>query len=272
MLKHRILTALVLIPLVLWGILELPTSLFAGVFGLFVVLGAWEWARLIGWTSTSLRGGYAVAVGVLTALIGYALDVQSVLIVTLLIAFGFWAWATRSVLRYDGSLRGDGPAAPADLLIGALVLVPAWLGIVYLHGRGPQFLLFMMVLVWTADTAAYFSGRRFGKRKLAPRVSPGKTWEGFYGAVAATGLVAAGMAWWLELSANGMIAFVVLSMVTVMVSVVGDLFESMYKRRVGVKDSGTLLPGHGGVLDRIDSMTAAAPVFALGLFMLGDLP
>jgi len=271
-LKHRILTALVLIPLVLWGILELPTGWFAGVFGLVVVLGAWEWARLIGWIHAGARGGYAAIVAVVMAAAATTVfESPSVLVGVFFVAVSFWLWATRAVLSYDGSPRGDKPVAVGDLVVGILVLVPAWLGIVYLHSRGPQFVLFMMVLVWTADTAAYFSGRKFGKNKLAPRVSPGKTLEGLYGAVVATGTVATGAALWLGLSAGIALAFVSLSMATVLISVVGDLFESMYKRQVGVKDSGTLLPGHGGVLDRIDSMTAAAPAFALGLLLLGEL-
>ena len=271
MLKHRILTALVLIPLVLWGILKLPTGWFAGVFGLVVVLGAWEWARLIGWTRAGARGGYAAIVGLVMAAAAAIFALPTLLVGVFFVAVSFWLWATRAVLSYDGSPRGDKPVAAGDLVVGLLVLVPAWLGIVYLHSRGPQFVLFMMVLVWTADTAAYFSGRKFGKNKLAPRVSPGKTLEGLYGAVVATGAVATAATLWLGLPAGTALAFVGLSMTTVLISVVGDLFESMYKRQVGVKDSGTLLPGHGGVLDRIDSMTAAAPVFALGLLLLGEL-
>lgn len=267
MLKHRILTALVLIPLVLWGILRLPNHWFAGVFGIFVVIGAWEWARLIGWTQPSTRAIYAAVVGVVTALAGVLLSLPVLLIILFCAAVGFWVWATRAVLHYDGALREPKPVSSRDAFVGVAVLIPAWLGIVYLHSRGPEILLYMMVLVWTADTAAYFAGRRFGKHKLAPHVSPGKTREGLYGALIATGLVSVGMAGWLDLVAGEVLVFVVLSMVTVMISVVGDLFESMCKRRVGIKDSGTILPGHGGVLDRIDSLTAAAPLFALGLIV-----
>jgi phosphatidate cytidylyltransferase len=174
-------------------------------------------------------------------------------------------------------LLGLGEIEPAEgltpwlLPTGLVVLLGLWLAVVHLHGhseRGPELVLFLMLLIWTADTAAFFTGRRWGKTKLAPIISPGKTWAGVYGAL--VGAAAAGLllSWWLSLSSVLTAVAVMICVVTAFVSVVGDLYESLVKRRRGVKDSGRLLPGHGGMLDRIDSLTAAAPVFTLGVLWL----
>ena len=147
-----------------------------------------------------------------------------------------------------------------------LVLIPAWLALVRLHAQGPALMLFLLLLVVAADIGAYFAGRHFGRNKLAPRVSPGKTWEGVMGGVVGAAVVALVGVSIFHVSAA---PFIGLSLVTVLASVVGDLTESLFKRHAGVKDSGSLLPGHGGVLDRVDSVTAAAPIFLVGLERLG---
>jgi phosphatidate cytidylyltransferase len=151
---------------------------------------------------------------------------------------------------------------------GLLVLVPAWLALARLHAAGPQLLLFLILLVGAADVGAYFAGRRFGHNTLAPRVSPGKTWEGVLGGLVAAALLAAVGVWWFKVDAP---RFLALCVVVVVASIIGDLTESLFKRHAGLKDSGRLLPGHGGLLDRVDSVTAAAPVFLIGLERLGLL-
>ncbi|MFW5453013.1 phosphatidate cytidylyltransferase [Thioalkalivibrio sulfidiphilus] len=150
-------------------------------------------------------------------------------------------------------------------LAGLLTLVPAGLALVMLHEVSPLWLVFLVFLTSSADSAAYFTGKRFGRNKLAPHISPGKTREGLLGALVATALLGLAGAWWFQVHPGLWFYFVALCLVTALLSVAGDLFESLVKREAGVKDSGTLLPGHGGVLDRIDSLTAAAPVFLLGL-------
>jgi phosphatidate cytidylyltransferase len=156
-------------------------------------------------------------------------------------------------------------------LAGVLVTVPAWASLVLLHSRepdGPYVILYLLVLVWAADSGAYFAGRKWGKRKLAPVISPGKSWEGVYGGIALCSVlaVAVGLAYGETLKqAAGLL---LVSLLTVMFSIVGDLLESLMKRQAGIKDSSNLIPGHGGVLDRIDSLTAAAPVFFIGLHWL----
>jgi phosphatidate cytidylyltransferase len=155
-------------------------------------------------------------------------------------------------------------------LAGLVVLVPAWVGMARLlkveGGNGEELFLFLLVLVWAADIGAFFAGRRFGRVKLAPKVSPNKTWEGVLGGVIAGLLAAAAGAVWFGFSPT---SFVALCAAVVLASIVGDLTESMFKRFAGLKDSGKMLPGHGGVLDRIDSVTAAVPFYVLGLGWLG---
>ncbi|MNH04774.1 Phosphatidate cytidylyltransferase [compost metagenome] len=159
-------------------------------------------------------------------------------------------------------------SAACRLLIGLLVLLPAWQGLVLLKHwpLGNWLILSVMVLVWAADIGAYFSGRAFGKRKLAPQVSPGKSWEGVYGGLAVSLLITLGVGISRDWGFGQILLGLLGAALLVMSSVVGDLTESMFKRRSGIKDSSNLLPGHGGVLDRIDSLTAAIPIFAVLLW------
>jgi phosphatidate cytidylyltransferase len=162
--------------------------------------------------------------------------------------------------------------AVVAVIAGFLVLVPCWLALVHLATHtSPHYgwVLFTLALVWAADTGAYFAGRFFGKVPLAPRVSPKKTWEGVIGGLVVSGAVAAVGGAWLGV---GGAPFIMLCVAVAAISVVGDLTESMLKRAAGLKDSGSLFPGHGGALDRIDSVTAAAPTLVFGLFGLGILP
>jgi len=268
-LKQRLLTALILIPLVVWAVLGLSTAVLGLILGLFVLLGSWEWARLIGLQSTLARSSYVAFIAMLLYLSTFLLATSAGFVFAVLVVAGLW-WlvGTAWVFRY----RGETGLKPADtqfgLFIGVVVLIPTWLAMIYIHAfsdDGPAMLLFVMVLIWAADSGAYFAGRKFGKHKLAPSVSPGKTIEGVVGGLLAAALFSVIGAVSFDLPVLGGISFVLLSVIVVLLSVIGDLFESLFKRRAGVKDSGQLLPGHGGVLDRIDSLTAAAPIFALAL-------
>jgi phosphatidate cytidylyltransferase len=267
MLKQRIITALVLLPFALGGFFLLDGALFALFIGAVVSLGAWEWARLAGFTAQVQRVAYAALVAAL--LFGlYLLPALAPWV--LLLGVVWWGVATFLVLGYPSSSR-YWTQAPARLLIGLLILLPAWQGLV-LFKRWPEanwLILAVMVLVWGADIGAYFAGRRFGKRKLAPQVSPGKSWEGVFGGLLATLLICVGVAIYRDWSFASLLLGLVGTAVVVLISVVGDLTESMFKRQSGVKDSSNLLPGHGGVLDRIDSLTAAIPVFAALLWLAG---
>lgn len=267
MLKQRIITALLLLPFALGGFFLLDGALFALFIGAIVTLGAWEWARLAGLTAQVQRIAFAVLVALLLLAL-YRLPALAPWV--LLLAVLWWAVATLLVLSYPSSSR-YWTSAPTKLLIGLLILLPAWQGLVLfkLWPEANWLILAVMVLVWGADIGAYFAGRRFGKRKLAPQVSPGKSWEGVYGGLLTTLLICLGVAIYRDWSPVSLVLGLLGTALVVLISVVGDLTESMFKRQSGVKDSSSLLPGHGGVLDRIDSLTAAIPVFAALLWLAG---
>ncbi len=268
MLKQRIITAALLAALALWAVLGWTPLAFAAGVGVVLLLGAWEWSALAGLQAVASRAVFVVAVGLL--LVGLAL--LPVLQPQLLwAALPWWLLAAVSVLRFPESGALWDRRTAVRTVAGFLVLVPTWVALVALRGdgSGARWVLFVLLLIWTADTAAYFAGRRFGRRKLAPAVSPGKSWEGLYGALAGTAVLALAAMPLLGVPGGQAVPFLLLCLVTVVSSVLGDLFESLIKRTAGVKDSGHLLPGHGGILDRIDSLTAAAPVFAIGFALMG---
>lgn len=267
MLKQRVLTALVLGPLAVWCIWSLPSPVFSLILGLILAIGAWEWGGL-----ALLRGpariAYVLVYGLCLVLLHGVSGQPGVTGTVLGAGLLWWLGALVLVLRYPGGGWRVRPVPVAAA--GLLVLGTAWLGLMAVHrGAGPAWLLFLFVLVWTADIGAFFAGRRFGRHKLAVRVSPGKTWEGLGGALAAAGIVGWGGAMLLGVPGDEIPGLLGFCLATVLISVVGDLLESLFKRMAGKKDSGTLLPGHGGILDRVDSLTAAAPLFALGLSWVG---
>jgi phosphatidate cytidylyltransferase len=266
-LGKRIATASVLAAVLLVVVLWLPPMATVVVLTALVLAGGWEWSAFLRLRNKAGRGVY---VAVLAALLPSAwfLTVTAAgrnmfLIVALLwwvVALCWIVFAPRRVAPWSAALAG------------ALALVPAWLGLVRLRwdlSDGAQWVLFALILVWVADIGAYFIGRRFGRLRLAPEVSPGKTWEGVIGGVAASAIVAVLGSAWFHLP---LAIFVPLCLAAVSFSIVGDLTESLLKRFAGVKDSGTLFPGHGGVMDRMDSVTGAVPVLFFGLALLGVVP
>ena len=271
MLKWRFATALVLLPLVLGAVFFLPTGGFALAAAVVVALAAWEWTRLIGIASLRDRRLHVFALLVLMA--GSALLLADAVGAAVILTLGALAWVVLAfwLLRFERGLTADTAVTGATAgAVGLLLFVPAWFALVWLHARpdGAWMLLTVFVLTWAADVGAYFAGRAFGRRRLAPRTSPGKTLEGAAGGLILT-LAAAGLlAAYFPVALPGGATLVMLALLTFVASVLGDLVESMIKRRCGVKDSGALLPGHGGILDRIDSLTATAPVFATGLLWL----
>jgi phosphatidate cytidylyltransferase len=254
---------LLLAPFALLVILWIPHEITAAVLALLVLAGAWEWAAFPGFTSAPARLGYVAVVAVLIGVLWKIGAETAQLHTVLYVSLAWWVVAAVWIALMPTHMNRS-----AAMLAGLLVLVPAWLALVRLHALAPQLMLFLVLLVVAADVGAYFGGRRFGKHKLAPRVSPGKTWEGVYGGLAAAALLAVIGVFWFRLNAP---PFVGLCALVVLASIVGDLTESLFKRHAGLKDSGGLLPGHGGVLDRVDSVTAAAPVFLVGLDRLGLL-
>lgn len=268
MLKTRVITALVLMALLLPSLFYLSQAAWALVVAGFIGIAAWEWGALL-----SKSAPWRIVCGVLTALICAAIsfaDPNSIgagqaympARFWVLVAYGlsavFWCLVIPLWLKNKWSLSGA-----AGILVGAVVLLPTWLAMVQLRALGPGVLLGVFAVVWMADIAAYFSGKAFGKHKLAPSISPGKTWEGAIGA--AIGVVIYGVvirqSFALDLMAMPLWIAALLGITAV--SIVGDLYESLLKRKAGIKDSSNILPGHGGVLDRIDSLTSTLPVVAL---------
>jgi phosphatidate cytidylyltransferase len=271
-LATRVVTAVVLVTIVLCGLFLLPPTGWGFVVLAIMTAGALEWGRLIG-----LAGGRLILFAAAIFAVGAALLIgampaadrgwpQPIAFALCGLATLFWILAgTPSVL-----LDWQPQSTSLRLIAAALVLLGAFVAVVELQARSPWLVLAAMAIVWIADTAAYFVGRRFGRRKLAPRISPGKTWEGAYGAfiaVVAYALLLVPLAsragFRAPVDAVTVAAWIAFAVVLAALSIVGDLHESLLKRRAGVKDSGTLLPGHGGVLDRTDALLAAMPVAAL---------
>lgn len=268
MLKQRILTAVVLLPLVVMAVLMLPNQSFMLISAVpFLVIGGWEWTRLLGISNTQHRALYILA---LVALAGAVWFLNSLFFRFVISAALLW-WVIALVLlasyKRESAFYTQKPWI--FFIAGFVVLISAWWFLGKLHAFNPQWVLYLILLTAIADSAAYFSGKAFGKHKLAPELSPGKTVEGVLGA--AVGVFVWGLlgAWYFNVPANLRVYFILLVLLTMVISVAGDLFISMMKRESGFKDSGSILPGHGGILDRVDSQLAALPVFTSGLVWAG---
>jgi len=265
-LLQRIVTAAILLVVLLFVFFRLPQSAAVGVIGAFVAIGAWEWSAFLPLKQFLSRASYTLMVLVLLAASLWVFPTQISLLPLLWVALIWWAIAFFCILRYPLNFS---PVISA--LCGILVIVPAWVAIITLltgSERGSEYVLFALMIVWAADIGAYFVGRSLGRTKLAPQVSPGKTWEGLGGGVIGATCVALCGSWWFGWS---LLFLIPLAVSVTAISVVGDLTVSMFKRNVGLKDSGNLFPGHGGVLDRVDSVTAAVPLFALEVTWIGLL-
>lgn len=266
MLKQRILTALALLPPVLLVIFFTSSLTLFMIFGVVGLLIAWEWTALMGLQRTEQRLAYLMLTAVTLALL-WLLRTQAQWI--FMVSLIWWCLALCLMPGFPTNLEGRKPGAALMGVLGQVLIPPAIFALVNLHGKGVWVLLFALVLVWVADIGAYFAGRAFGRHKLAPLISPGKTFEG-----AAGGLVLCILWAWgvgpsvFGIAGEALVILVLLSLVVGIFSIAGDLTESAFKRLSGVKDSGSILPGHGGLLDRTDSLLAAMPVFALGLGLI----
>lgn len=270
MLKARVFTALCLLAGFLVMLFLLPFAGWLLFVAIVAGIGAWEWGGLVG-QGIAGRRVFALAVAMLCALLAaivFDLDSgrvgQSMLLgVIFLLSAAFWLLAVPCWLKARWrTSKSSGIGA------GAMILVPACLALIQLRAFSPVFLLAVMAAVWVADIAAFASGRAFGRRKLAPDISPGKTWEGVAGALAGVLVYGAAAAWIAGLLPGNVFAWAAYAaglVILTAVSILGDLFESLAKRQAGVKDSGTMLPGHGGVLDRIDSLTSTLPLVGLAV-------
>ncbi len=271
MLIKRVITALLLAPLVVLAVFKLNDTYFSWATAFVVLLGAWELGRIAGLARPVALATYTLVLGGL--MVGLVSINNSAVVGGFYIAVSCW-WVLFLVLALSGqpnSEPGSGRRVSA-LVGGAILLLASWGALNALHALpsvGPGLLMFLLLLIWAADISAYFSGRAFGRTKLSPSISPGKTWEGVYGALLGAlvcGLVLHYSEW---LGMFELLWILPLCVATALISVGGDLWESLLKRRAGMKDSGNILPGHGGILDRIDSLIAAAPFFIAGLGLMG---
>ena len=265
---ERIITALVLVAVVLSCMFATKSQY--PMFALMVVaagVAGYEWFKLMPrkfkHVVKPVAWGYGVLTAALSALALYFAEVALLLWVASIVTWLLSIYWVKTYPEYDGwynnSLHG----------IGVVLISAAVTAIFSVWQSSPWWLMYLFLLVWGADSGAYFVGRKFGKKKLAPDVSPNKSIEGLYGGIVTSMLIVTAVALlYLDMTWPELILFLILSVVTVFSSVLGDLFESMIKRRAGIKDSGRILPGHGGVLDRIDSLLAAAPIFAAGMAVL----
>ncbi|MDA0789708.1 MAG: phosphatidate cytidylyltransferase [Proteobacteria bacterium] len=267
MLGQRIITALIMAPIALAGVFLLQNSGFAVFVGAVLVIAAWEWARLAGIEGPG-RVAYAAGLGMV---LGASFYLPAVLILAL--GLLWWLLALALVVAYPGGSQIFSSRVTRCLL-GLPLFVPGFMSLLQLKAAPDAEVLIVLLffLIWGADVGAYFSGKAFGKRKLAPAVSPGKSWAGFYGGMATAIAIAVAIpmiAGLPMLVGAGGALFVAGCLFVAMTSVLGDLTISMFKRYAGVKDASNLLPGHGGVLDRIDSLLAAGPVFAVMILLMG---
>lgn len=288
MLKERVLSAIVMVIIAVGALFALSPLPFTLALSALVVVGMWEWAQFAGFKRPIARAIVAfVTFGLLlfpimatTAQIQASRFITDETALLLFVSCIWWIVALGLVVSYPNSARFWEKSVSAKFIFGFCTLIPFLIGTLALRFyqynvneyQGLYLLLYVFLLVWGADSGAYFVGRAFGKHKLAPKVSPGKSWEGAIGGIITSAVIAL---IFLQATPENVfgrelntLAFILLSIITVAISILGDLSESMFKRQAGIKDSSNLIPGHGGVLDRIDSLTAAVPVFATGFFFL----
>lgn len=277
MTRTRVLTALAMIPFAIGGILLLPTPWLVAISAVLFLVGLWEWFKLAGVDDSLARTVLLLANLLLMVALAWGSRTTSggtLVLFQIAVVIGVVWWLLSCLwLKYTTFASDhDTHARAFKLAAGTLAVVPAWCAMALLHASQPnghRWLLVALAIVWAGDTGAYFAGRAFGRHKLAPRVSPNKTVEGLIGGMLCALPVAAATAWYAGATPQQLPMVLGVALATFLASVIGDLFESLLKRHIGVKDSGDILPGHGGILDRIDAVLAALPVFALGKLWLG---
>lgn len=274
--KQRIITALILAPLVILGIFKLPLIGFIIALTAVTLLGFWEWTQF---TESNSRIAALIPAAVVTGLsfLFISPDVTSLNqlaaphYAVLALGFAWWIIASGMAITYPKTTNLWQGSKALRHVFGFLTLIPFLWSVIILRAsdisvdpyHGAKLVLYVCFLVWAADSGAYFAGKSMGKRKMAPHVSPNKTIEGLIGGIIAALIVGWLFAGWFDIQFTSPIHMVIITLITVVISVLGDLVESMFKRVSGIKDSSNIIPGHGGILDRIDSLTAAFPVFAL---------
>lgn len=268
MLKQRILTAIVLIPLVFAALWFLPSAIVAVIVAALMLVCAWEWGGFMR-LSNAARAAYVTATAVLLVVSHPLFLGGRVMAPLLLLGLLWWVLATVWVMSYPAGFANDKPSKALRGVLGWAAILPCYVAIWNLHAleHGRQLIFLLLFLVWATDTGGYFAGKQFGRHKLAALVSPNKTWEGLVGGVVLAMLLAAAAGYWV-FDPSRVVAFTMLGLGVALVSVIGDLTVSMFKRQCGIKDTGKLFPGHGGALDRLDSLLSAAPVMTVAYIYL----
>lgn len=259
MLKQRVFTAIIALVCLLIVLFIVPPVIAELLIAAVIIAGAWEWSGFLGGSGSSIRLVYVAVIGGLMTLV--LLPFASSTDLILKIALVWWLLALIWTFFFPTPV----PTA-VRWLGGALVLVPMYAALLLLYRADPAILLFALLIVWVADSGAYFAGKTFGRVKLALSISPGKTWEGVIGGLVAVVLLILGRSFWID---TNLVVLIPFGLAVASLSIIGDLTVSIFKRSAGIKDSGTLFPGHGGVLDRIDSVASALPLFAIGLSWAG---
>lgn len=287
MLTQRIITALIIAPAAISAIFYLPLIYFTAFLVVVIGIGAWEWGPLMGFDTKTRRTCFVATTLILIAVIWSLLSPNDIWInskelhayamALLWLAIVWWIFSAFLMFSYPNASSFWSKHRSVRGIFGWLTLVPTWLAFMVIRTNnyqadsyhGAQLLMFLFLMVWSADVGAYFVGKAFGKNKLMPNVSPGKTFEGFLGGVVFACILVVITAYQLSWNSEQVTTALLVTVLITTVSVLGDLNESMFKRQAGIKDSGSILPGHGGILDRIDSLTATAPVFALCYVLFG---
>ena len=245
-----------------------PTTYFSLFIAVFLCIAAWEWSRLIGISGITGRLLYVLFVVFLISVLLFSPQKKLDLVIVFLGMF-WWLYAIRLVIDFHRGKKHLLNNLRVNMVYGIFILFPAWLSLVMLHQERDHGLMVLelFILIWLADSAAYIFGKCFGKHHMTMKISPGKTWEGVFGALLTTAVITI-VYQLVTLDVRPGYALVILTIITVSFSILGDLVESIFKRNAGVKDSGSIFPGHGGVLDRIDSLTAAAPIYFAGHILM----
>lgn len=273
MLKYRLLTAFLMGPLILWGIYVLPENWFTLFALVLVSFGAWEWSVFSG-LNKPLQRGIFVAVNFILFVTVLLLQNNEINIVIIALALLWWFICIPLLIKFPFQKNNFLHKSIMTSFVGTTLLLAMLVSMVLLRNNpvyGSEYVLYVILMIWFADSGAYFAGRSLGKNKLIPKVSPGKTWEGVAGAFVVTIIVAFVAVDLLNIPSSHTLGFIVITLVTLIYSIIGDLSVSMFKRMANVKDSGHIIPGHGGILDRIDSLMSGLPVFVAGLWLMERL-
>jgi phosphatidate cytidylyltransferase len=273
-LKQRLISSIIIVPLFVWGILYLQTWHLAFLTGAVMMIAVWEWTRLINIKNPAGKIFYLGVVVTLCSLSMYFINTPySVFII--MIGVAWWIYIVicivTSTKKSFALPSSDDDHHLAGAINGILVMIPGWYALITLHGSaafGGAYVLTAFVVIWAADIGAYTTGKLMGKHRLAPTISPGKTWEGAAGGVAASAVAVVAAGYLLNHDGKFLVGMAAIGILSSMISIFGDLYISMFKRARGLKDTGHAIPGHGGILDRIDSTLAALPVFTVGLYFL----